>query len=180
MERGSSRRILKRAPALAERWATGYAETLRPELVKGRFRFVGEGRLGEGRERWKHIDLEPETDWWGGEPAADLMTKHLRPEQFALYTRSEARRDVLERLRAIPDPDGPLEILSVFWTRKLEARLRGLSGGTDSGQDERTEQVAPPLLVYADLLASGTSRNLELARMIREQYLSEAAFKTRR
>lgn len=164
VERSGRRRVLARTPALAERWATGYAETLRPELTQGRFRFVGEGQA-----RWKQAELEPGTDWWGGEPAADLLTGHLRPEQFTLYTRGGTSPDVLERLRVIPDADGPLEILTTFWTPKLDART-----------SERRNRVTSPLLVYADLLASGASRNLEIARMIRDQHLTEEAFRERR
>ena len=173
---GSSRRVLEQAPALAKRWASRYAEVLRPELVRGRFRFVG-----EGSRRWRRADLRPGTDWWSGEPAADLMTQHLRPEQLTLYTRDGASREVMERLGAIPDPDGPLEILSAFWTRELETQvLEEGPNGTGAEQDGWPKQVASPLLVYADLLASGASRNLQLARMIREQHLSEAAFKAQR
>jgi len=31
--------------------------------------------------------------------------------------------------------------------------------------------MAPPLLVYADLMATGEQRNLETARMIYEKYI---------
>jgi hypothetical protein len=49
---------------------------------------------------------------------------------------------------------GDVEILERFW--KTEA-------------EKQPEELAPPLLVYADLLATGNQRNLETAKMIYEQ-----------
>lgn len=36
-----------------------------------------------------------------------------------------------------------------------------------------TENLANPILVYADLLATGEPRNLETARILREKYINE-------
>jgi hypothetical protein len=64
--------------ALLERWVAEYATTLRPKLQKERYTFKGD---------WRGILLNSEKTVWGGEPAADLLTDHLRPERFIIYTR---------------------------------------------------------------------------------------------
>ena len=56
--------------------------------------------------------------------------------------------------------DGDTEILDAFWNPELD----------------RTEKpIAPPLLVYADLMMTGDTRNLETAKILYEQYLQPAA-----
>lgn len=153
---GDGRRKLRRVPDLISRWATGYAERLRPKLMRGRFRFLHEKR----RNGWKEIALDPTTSVWGGEPAADLLTGYLRPERFSIYTQ-ETTADLLSTLEAIPDPDGPIEILDMFWD--FEPLWEASEAGT----------AAHPLLAYADLLATAESRNLEVAEMIYRDYLTE-------
>ncbi len=57
------------------------------------------------------------------------------------------------------DERGAVEILEAFW-KPLE---------------DEEPQTAPPLLVYADLMATGDPRNLEAARLVRERYLRGTA-----
>jgi hypothetical protein len=40
--------------------------------------------------------------------------------------------------------------------------------------DPATPDVAPPILVYADLAATLDPRNLEAAKLVREQYIDRA------
>ena len=61
------------------------------------------------------------------------------------------------RLRA--DPQGTIEILDAFWNFQLEGPQPDL---------------VPPLLVYADLMATLDPRNLEVAKRIREQHIDHA------
>jgi hypothetical protein len=56
------------------------------------------------------------------------------------------------------DPDGDIEILKTFW---------------DVGHELHRTDTVHPILVYADLLASGDPRNLEVAQIIYEQKLAE-------
>jgi hypothetical protein len=70
--------------------------------------------------------------------------------------------DLVKRHRLRPDPEGPIQILEKFWQ---------FAPVTTS---ETPPGVAPPLLVYADLLASRDPRNAEVAQMIKEKYLDHA------
>ena len=80
---------------------------------------------------------------WGGETGADHLTHHLKPTIITLYVPTErAPRTVTKlvarhRLRA--DANGDIELLDMFW---------------DFPADPATPDVAPPILVYADLAAN--------------------------
>jgi len=51
---------------------------------------------------------------------------------------------------------GNVEILTPFWNFKYELADR---------------DIVPPILVYADLMATGDQRNIETAEMIYEKYI---------
>lgn len=55
----------------------------------------------------------------------------------------------------IPDPKGNIQIYRKFWK--------------DPNWDQ--QHLAPPLLIYADLVVTGDSRNLNTASLIHHQYL---------
>lgn len=127
---------------LLERWITTYATELRPKLEKERYTLKGD---------WREITFDPQKTVWGGEPAADLLTNYLRPEKFILYTK-ETRMDLIKKYKLMPDKNGEIEVLDVFWGQ----------------MDEKT---APPLLVYADLKLEGGKRNNETAEKIYHEYI---------
>jgi len=152
--RSGRKRWLRNEHELIDRWVAGYAETLRPELSRGRFRFVSNKKPSD----WKDIVSGPSGMQWGGEVGADFLTGHLRPEKLTLYTRASTSA-VCKKLRAVPDEEGSIELLDTFWpSEELEA----------------TSELAthvPPLLIYADLIAEADPRGLEVAQSIRSQYL---------
>lgn len=63
--------------------------------------------------------------------------------------------DVILANRLRPDERGAVEVLEAF-SRPIE-------------DGDAAAQTAPPLLVYADLMATGDPRNLEEARLVRER-----------
>ncbi len=153
--RGMSRR-LRNVHELARTWASNYGDHLRPKLVVGRYRFLNRP-VATG---WKTIHLNPETSCWGSEPAADVYGGQLRPEILTLYS-SGNKAELARSLRVVPDDDGPIEILEKFWSNDVEI-VDGIP-------------VAPRLLVYADLLASGEVRNLETAQPIFDSWADAEA-----
>jgi hypothetical protein len=149
LETGTTRarqaRLLERE-RLLERWITGYAEQLRPKLAHGRYR---------GAAGWWQ-DARLQGGLWGGEVAAAKLTGHLKPEVVTIYLDEDDPAAVLTAHKLRKDPDGEVELLYRFW---------------------QPDTIPPhgdtvhPLLVYADLLASGNQRNLETARMIYDQHI---------
>ncbi len=130
-------------PELLQRWVENYATNLKPRLHKNRYRLT---------LPWQEIRLNTAQTVWGGEPAADILTHHLRPEKHTLYTQ-ETNAQLMKNYRLIPHKEGELEVLEMFWPQNQE------------------EVTAPPLLIYADLLAQGSKRNLETAQIIYNEYI---------
>ena len=140
------------ATKLAREWVTNYPIKLRPKLVDRKFRAANP-------DWWRTAELNTYNAVWGGEVAADRLTGNREPGTFTVYMPGELTKFVLEnRLRA--DPDGGIEILQKFWRFEPQA--------TD-GND-----LAPPLLVYADLMATLDPRNHDTAKQIEDRFLANA------
>ena len=143
------RRVVDRKELL-KRWVSAYPEQLRPNLVAGRF------RTEHMHDWWQDARL-PSNAFWGGEVAAKLLTKYLRPQIVTIYSESNLPKlQVQYGLRR--DTNGDIEFLKRFWNFDQ--------------WEKKNLQTAPPLLVYADLLSTGIDRNLETAEMIYEQYVT--------
>ena len=139
-------------PALAKAWIEAYPKVLKPTLSLTRLKFASQAAYFKWAEIWPgNQQLQ-----WGGEPAGALLTKHLRPGAFTLYSRL-TKAETMIALRAIPDPEGPIEVLKTFWPSALP-------------QKPDAPQV-PPLLAYADLVATQDVRNLQTAQRIHGKYL---------
>jgi hypothetical protein len=147
-----SQKLMTNRRELLSQWVTAFHQKLKPKLFRGRYRFAKEG------DNWKNLDLGEEA-FWGGEPAAALLTHYLQPGAWTVYTNLD-RKALTKDLHLVPDPNqGNVEIYSLFWD-KQEAPF----------VNEHLKTVSP-LLVYADLTGSGNDRNLETAKRIYEQYL---------
>ncbi len=128
---------------LLQRWVEYYGTNLKPRLHKNRYRLT---------LPWQEIRLNTTQTVWGGEPAADILTHHLRPEKYTLYTH-ETNAKLMKNYRLIPHKEGELEVLEMFWPQTREG------------------VIAPPLIIYADLLTQGSKRNLEAAQIIYNEHI---------
>jgi hypothetical protein len=153
IEEGNGERRLLARQRLAEEWALLYPVRLRPKLVTGRYR-------APGPTWWEKAQLPVGRAVWGGEVAADRLTGQLKPAQHTLYVWGEPGEIIVaHRLR--PDDRGDVEILEAFWEPG------------HAGEVAPKGDVAPPLLVYADLMATGDPRNVEVARIVRKEHLGD-------
>lgn len=140
---------------LQNKWIELFNAILKPKLKQGRFRFVN----NEDEKKWELLPAAiPYKFYWGGEPAAAMLTGHLQPEIFTIYTK-EAKTNIMKQLRLVPDRNGNVEILDIFWKTEL---LDFLNINT---------KTVHPFLAYAELLTSLDSRNRETAERIKQQYL---------
>jgi hypothetical protein len=149
----NTKRILKNKPELLNRWIVAYQDVLRPRLLKRRMRFADKTKYND----WKKL-LQNQPDnaiLWSGEPAAALLTNYLKPALFSMYT-TKSWQECAKLFEMIPDENGDIEILTIFWN--LE------SGRTN-------KPIVPPVLIYTDLINSGSDRNLETAKIIFENEL---------
>ena len=67
----------------------------------------------------------------------------------------------MRRFRLVPDENGKVEVLLPFETTSFQHRPQS--------------RAVSPLLAYADLLLTADPRNLEVAQLLHEQYLSHLA-----
>jgi len=154
-QRKRNRRFLE-PKRLLDEWVTNYAIKLRPKLNPRRFR-------APDTNWWRKVHLTEGRAWWGGEVAADHLTHYLKPAACTIYLNPRNQRETLGALVAKnklqADLEGDVEFLDRFWNFTVPGIRPNL---------------VPPLLVYADLLATLDPRNLEVAKMIRERYLDHA------
>ncbi|MBY0502774.1 MAG: hypothetical protein K2X03_02615 [Bryobacteraceae bacterium] len=139
----ATNRQLLDPPRMLQEWVTYYPTTLRPKLNPRRFH--------ADPERLQLATIKKCGAYWGGEGAAERLTQFLKPEHFTIYARGPiAELVAANRMRA--DRNGNVEVLEAFWDFET-----------------RADDLVPPVLVYADLLATNDGRNAEAARMIYEQ-----------
>ena len=153
--RTKSKHHLVRRDDLMERWIAGYAETLRPQLFVGRFHTPDKdppsleqrvaGVLGQ-EEAWA----------WGGATAAYRLTKHNRSDETVLHVEA-APSDLPKRLKALPHREGRLILLGV----PGPLAFRG-----------KAPHTVHPLLIYTELVLTGSDGAREAASELRERFSS--------
>ena len=138
------KRVLVKGKQLLDDWAENYALVLKPKLLLQRFSF----RSVEKREEWQSIRL-PSNMWWGGECSAAKRQGYLIPENFMIY--GETLPAQLMSTGAVLMGDGEIALYKKFWV----------------------EEGVPAVLVYADLMTSGRSRNIEAANKLLDNELPD-------
>lgn len=144
-------RVCEDRPGLIDKWVEAYAQQLRPRLKPQRYRVTHP-------DWWKTENLADLGMWLGGEPAAAILTKHLRPEIIILYGHTHFAT-LARRIKPVKDEYGNLEVLHKFWA-------------FDFPELDTNYPLVPPLLIYADLVATGDARNIETAQIIRKRFLA--------
>lgn len=149
-------RVMLERQKLIDEWITTYPIKLRPKLNPRRFK-------APEPDWWKALDVTQYGAQWGAEVAAENLTGYLRPNTVTIYLQKKKGRQNLTRLvaenRLRPDTEGDIEILDAFW---------------DFDGEQPMTQTVPPLLAYADLIATLDPRNRETAKLIHDQYLMRA------
>ncbi len=164
IDRGKSKgRRLENYHKLLERWVELYPVKLRPKLNVGEF-------ISDDPSWWKDIALKKYDGYWGGEIAAAKLTNQLKPELVTIYLPRKAGNQLLaagklrKRINST-ETRGLTKIYRPFWTEQ-----QYLAG--NNAQQAATDNLVHPVLVYADLIATGDSRNREVAKIIYDQYIT--------
>jgi hypothetical protein len=140
-------RTLTNTRKLAEEWVIRFPDILRPKLFRRRYQ--------ADPDRLLALNLPVHHGYWGGEVAGQRLTGYLKPERFTLYLEEEEKA-LFTQARMRLDPNGNTELLQAFWNLPT---------------DKKHPDVVPPLLAYADLMATDDGRNLETAQLIYDQFL---------
>ena len=142
-------RQLRKTGQLLRRWVEAYPENLKPKLVQEKFRT-------DALHWWKDIKPADFDFFWGGEIAAAKLTGLLKPEKYTIYT-DHLPGKLIYKFKFQKDPNGNVEFVTPFWT---------------FGWELAEKKVVPPLLIYADLMATGDARAIEAAEIIYDTHLT--------
>jgi hypothetical protein len=142
-------RKLRKTGQLLRRWVEAYPENLKPKLIQEKFRT-------NALHWWKDIKPADFGFFWGGEIAATKLTGHLKPERYTIYT-DHLPGKLIYKFKFQKDPSGNVEFVTPFWT---------------FGWELAEKKVVPPLLIYADLMATGDARAIEAAEIIYDNHLT--------
>ncbi len=133
---------------LLDRWCLEYPERLKYKMLLGRF---------EGpQDFWKYAQLKDNTAQWGGEIAANRLTKYLKPEEFIIYADEEYLTNIIIQNRLRTAEDGNIFIFQKFWPEDAFFQKK---------------DIVHPILIYADLLEFNNQRNIETAKLIYDRYI---------
>lgn len=147
-------RRLNATKRLLDEWALAYARLLRPKTKTATYNTPH-------FDTWKDWRIDPGQARWGGEPAAHLLVRHLKPGVLTLFAEKLPPKLMIEQ-RLVPAGllglPPYLEVRKPFWGKTLLTDTRA--------------NTVPPVLVYADLLATGDGRCIETAQMVYDGYLA--------
>lgn len=130
---------------LLERWVTIYPEKLKPKY------FIDKYEIAEGQDN--NLQLENYNALWGGENAAARLTNYfLHPFIYTVYIGDKQGEFILKH-RLKKNTRGKLILMKKFW----------------NFDNPEYPGMTHPILVYADLLATGDPRNIEAAKIIYEK-----------
>lgn len=145
--RAGGRLVLTDRQRAIDRWVEHYISDLRPTLKEIRLDAPDPTLRPEGIVAKALATARAQVT---GETALARMGFGLSPAMTELVIEGEWG-PLVRQLRAAPSPDGTLVLREKFWSGGL--------GGDSS--------LAPALLVYADCMASGDPRVMEVAREMR-------------
>lgn len=129
---------------LLERWVTFYPEKLKHKYLIDIYE-INEDQIN-------NLQLMNYDALWGGEEAAAKLTNYLVPFIYTIYI-DDRQGEFILRNRLRKNPQGNLILMQKFWKFK----------------NNEYPELTHPILVYADLVATGDPRNIETAKIIYEK-----------
>lgn len=145
---------------LLDRWVEAYPQKLRPKQHIGDF-------YADRPDWWDKLDIQEFHGYWGGEVAAEAYTQYLTAKVATVYMPKAAHAKFMAKARLqkpakwAPEEGANVRIYQPFWRNETIPFL-----------DLADPGLVPPVLAYADLVATADPRNLEAARMIYEQRIA--------
>lgn len=138
LEAGKRGRRLVEREEFFRKWSESYNLRYRPRRSLGKYSL--------GAER---LALDGDA-CWGGEQAADILTKNLKPGAYVVYMYSLKIGPLVAKNRLRPNPNGEVDIVQACWSQHQEGQ----------------ERTAPVFIVYADLVNTHDPRCLEIAQRL--------------
>ena len=130
------------------KWTEVLREKILPSKFLGNYKPVGKSMQQMLAEK----EIKAAGFKWGGEPAAALLTNYLIAEKFSLFV--SQKENLIKKYKLVPSPFGELELYEKFWNHP-----------------EDDLPYVHPILIYAQLMATGESRNIETAGIILNEHI---------
>lgn len=146
---GKKGRKLLRNEELFNRWCIEYNEKLKPKLFINKF--AGPGNW------WIKYKLNPEYAQWGGEVAANKLTKYIKPQDIIIYVDRNKYQNIVIENKLWKDNKGNIKFFEKFW--KFD-------------KTNKFNEIVNPILIYADLIGANNQRTSDTAKIIYEKYIN--------
>lgn len=151
-KQGDGTRYFFPSTPLYDRWIDEYARKIRPKTSIGSYTAADADKLMK-------LDVTRWDALWGAEDAATRLGASLRPAVHTIYVRGDPH-EILIDARLRPDPDGSVELRSVFWHEEIPGE---------------TADTTPVLLTVADLVAVRDARCDDAAAELMERFVDRPA-----
>jgi len=148
---------------LLDRWAEAWPEKLKPNLLLGKY-IVENGPLCD------IFPLEDYYGFWGGEAAAAWYTENLKPEVITIYMPKDQHTKFIrdwqlgKATELKQKNEIPVHIYELFWPIDEYNQLQNANP-----HPEQDPGFVDPVLAYADLIATGDGRNIEIANQLYDE-----------
>ncbi len=140
---GKQGKRIRKKEDLIKKWVILFPDKLKPKYFFGRY-------VKDDNVTIENWDIGKFDGLWGGETAAAKLTKYLKPFIHTIYI-GERVGELILKNKLRKEQNGNIEIVKKFW-------------GFPENRD-----IVNPILIYADLLATGDPRNIETANIIYER-----------
>jgi hypothetical protein len=165
VERGKQKgRHMTNYQKLLDRWVAEYPQKLKPKQLVGNF-------VADDPCWWEDFDITNYGALFGGEIAATKLTNYLKPKIATVYTQEAFKSQLFAkaRFRKADDLRGDTPVISVYRQFWNDGDWHHAFAHLDK---KLPQDIVHPVLIYADLIATGDARNRETAEIIYEQYLA--------
>ncbi|MSV32045.1 MAG: hypothetical protein EXQ57_05945 [Bryobacterales bacterium] len=150
---------LDRPTLAAGKLISGYAQVLRPKLTLGRFRPAEQTADAFLSRLRKDAPSDVRYSITGGK-AAELLQHFYRAPEATLFV-TPPTQTIARQLRLLPDREGPITLLRAF-------------GELVYWEKRKNHMLAPPWLIYAELMSGDDPRAHEAAEELRREFLVHA------
>jgi hypothetical protein len=148
---------LEITPALKDSLISSYSRILRPKIFLGRYRHVDKTTEAFLNRFPREADELKIGYALTGGPAADALLHTYRTPDVPMFIEANDSA-TLRHFRLLPDRQGPVTLLRSFAPLVYWREIQG-------------KTVAPPWLIYAELLTSFDGRDREVAEELRQKLL---------
>lgn len=164
---------------LLDRWVEAWPEKLKPKQFLGTF-------IADEPYWWQDVNIQDYDGYWGGETAGALYTHYLKPEIATVYIPKVKHTNLIRDMR-FRKADGvnhltanKVHLYTPFWPKQEAESLNTEDTFAHVQLEEKNKPdrikadpgLVNPVLVYADLIATGDTRNIEAAKTLYDERIA--------